>query len=1016
MYKHNRYRHLIFLLPGLLYLLASSALASAKVLDVSQPGNGSVSLTQYLDVLEDASLKLTLTDVQRPEIAANFKTDLPNTGALTFGYIPSAYWVRLALRNDSDYPLERMLEISNTLLSNIQFHQPVSGGKYHSITTGYGMPFSTRPYSNRNYVFPLTLPAHSNQVIYLRFQAVDPLIIPAILWEPQAFHDFERNDYFVQALYFGGVITMILFNLLLFISLRDVIYFWYVSVAVCFALTFATTTGLFHESLWPDAMYGLSILHAKGLSFSSGYFGFSVSFMALLMFMRHMLMTWKLVPKLDQLLKIAVGINLIMAIGLAISAETFILIASHFNNVTALLLIGTAIFCAFKRQRSAYFFLIAYAVMSVGGILYGLRNLGIVSSNFISTNGPQFGSAVEMVMLAFALADRFNTIRKEKEQVQKAAFDAQRIAFETEHRLVETLKLSERMLEARVEERTAKLRIAATAFESHECTVVTDPDSIILQVNPAFYETTGYTAEEAVGQHVSMLNSGKHDAAFYAAMKESIDKTGSWQGEIWNRKKNGEVYPKWLTITAVEGDDGVITHYVATHQDITDRKVAEDRIAELAFFDPLTNLPNRTLLKDRLKQAMTASNRSGKFGAVLFLDLDHFKTLNNSMGHEKGDLLLQQVAQRLASIVREGDTVARLGGDEFVIVLVNLGETAEDAAKQTEITGRKMLAEVNQKYQLGDFDHNCTASIGATLFKGHETTIDDSLKQADMAMYKSKSSGRNAFHFFDYAMEASVIARVALESALRSAIEEKQFLLHYQAQVVGDGRVTGAEVLVRWLHPVRGMVSPAEFIPLAEETKLILPLGQWVLETACKQLVVWATRPEMEHLTLAVNVSAYQFRQTDFVNQVRAVIKNTGVNPHRLKLELTESLLVENVEDIIEKMKALKTEGVSFSLDDFGTGYSSLSYLKLLPLDQLKIDQSFVRDILIDSNDASIAKTIVALAQSLGLSVIAEGVETAAQRDFLISSGCNAHQGYFFSRPLPVAGFEKYANRVGNQS
>jgi diguanylate cyclase (GGDEF)-like protein/PAS domain S-box-containing protein len=558
----------------------------------------------------------------------------------------------------------------------------------------------------------------------------------------------------------------------------------------------------------------------------------------------------------------------------------------------------------------------------------------------------------------------------------------------------------------------AELRIAATAFESQEGMVVTDPDGVILRVNKAFTDISGYTAEEVVGQTPRLLKSGRHDAAFYAAMWASLASTGAWQGEVWDRRKNGEVYPKWLTISAVKGDDGVVSHYVGTHQDITERKNAEERIKELAFFDSLTRLPNRTLLMDRLKQAMTAGNRNGTFGAVLFIDLDHFKTLNDTLGHDKGDLLLQQVAQRLAASVREGDTVARLGGDEFVVVLGSLNKTAEEAANETEAVGEKILAVLNQTYLLGDIDYRSTASIGATLFRGHETSIEDLLKQADLAMYKSKETGRNGLHFFDPAMQTVVVERVALEMGLRTAIEGNQLLLHYQAQVDAAGRVTGAEALVRWRHPERGMVSPAEFIPLAEETGLILPLGQWVLETACAQLALWAIRPEMAHLTVAVNVSAQEFRDPDFVLKVVAILNQTRANPNRLKLELTESLLVDNVKDVIETMVALKARGVGFSLDDFGTGYSSLSYLKRLPLDQLKIDQSFVRDILIDPNDAAIARTIVALAQSLGLGVIAEGVETETQRAFLASAGCQAYQGYFFSRPLPVEGFEEFAQRA----
>jgi diguanylate cyclase (GGDEF)-like protein len=432
----------------------------------------------------------------------------------------------------------------------------------------------------------------------------------------------------------------------------------------------------------------------------------------------------------------------------------------------------------------------------------------------------------------------------------------------------------------------------------------------------------------------------------------------------------------------------------------------------LAFFDQLTGLPNRTLLMDRLRQAMTASSRSNRYGAVLFIDLDKFKTLNDTLGHDMGDLLLQQVAQRLTSCVRVGDTVARMGGDEFVVMLASLSVDERDAAIQAEAIGEKIIKTINQAFQLKDVTYHSTPSIGATLFNGSQTEIEVVLKQADLAMYRSKDAGRNTLRFFDPDMEVDVMKRAALERDLRLAVQEQQFLLHYQAQVDTTGRLTGVEVLVRWQHPRRGMVSPAEFIPFAEETGLILPLGHWVMETACKQLAIWAGQPELSHLKVAVNVSAYQFRRDDFVAQVLAILDSTGANPQRLKLELTESLLVDDVENIIGKMNALKAKGVSFSLDDFGTGFSSLSYLKRLPLDQLKIDQSFVRDILTDPNDAAIARTIVALAESLDLQVIAEGVETEEQRDFLANSGCHAYQGYLFSRPLPLEEFEAFAMRV----
>ena len=556
-----------------------------------------------------------------------------------------------------------------------------------------------------------------------------------------------------------------------------------------------------------------------------------------------------------------------------------------------------------------------------------------------------------------------------------------------------------------------QLRIAATAFESQEGMLITDANSIILQVNQAFTNITGYTAEDVVGKKTSLLKSGHHDSAFYGEMWWRLSQYGVWQGEVWNRRKNGEVFPEWLTITAVKGGDGGVSNYVATLTDITLRKAAEDEIKHLAFYDPLTHLPNRRLLLDRLKQALASSARTKCEGALLFIDLDNFKTLNDTLGHDVGDLLLQQVGHRLSTCVREGDTVARLGGDEFVIMLEDLSPNRQDSASQAQAVGEKILTTLNQPYLLAGQPHHSTPSIGATLFDNHQNSVDELLKRGDLAMYQAKAAGRNTLRFYDPELEAVVKERARLETDLRQGLIEEQFLLYYQPQVDRDGRLAGAEALVRWAHPERGLVYPSEFISLAEETGLILPLGNWVLETACNQMVAWAAHADTAHLTLAVNVSARQLRQPDFAQQVLAVVRRSGADPRKLKLELTESLLLDNVEEVIAKMTVLQEHGIRFSLDDFGTGYSSLSYLKRLPLSQLKIDQSFVRDVLTDPNDAAIAHTIVILAQSLGLTVIAEGVETEEQREFLALHGCHAYQGYLYSQPVTMEKFKEFLNR-----
>ncbi len=551
-----------------------------------------------------------------------------------------------------------------------------------------------------------------------------------------------------------------------------------------------------------------------------------------------------------------------------------------------------------------------------------------------------------------------------------------------------------------------ELKIAATAFESQEGMLVTDADNRILRVNRAFTSITGYEKEEVIGQNPRLLSSGLHDQAFYEGMWAALNGSGTWEGEIWNRKKDGSIYAELLSITAVKDHHNVVTNYVGTFNDITMNKAAEEQIRNLAFYDPLSGLPNRRLLLDRLHQALASSARSGKQGAVLFLDLDHFKTLNDTQGHDMGDLLLQEVAKRLTGSVREDDTVARFGGDEFVVVLEDLSENTLEAAAQTEVIGEKILSTINKPYVLRDREYHSTSSIGATLFNDHQSGVEELLKQADIAMYQAKTSGRNTVRFFDPKMQETINVRATLEAELRTALEQEQFRLYYQVQVDKYGAALGAEALIRWTHPTRGMVSPVHFIPLAEETGLITQIGQWVLETACAQIKAWQLRPETRNLVLSINVSAKQFRENDFVSNVRSAVARFGIDPRRLKLELTESLLHENVDNTVLIMNALRDVGVRFSLDDFGTGYSSLQYLKRLPLDQLKIDQSFVRDLVIDSSDRSIVRTIVAMAQSLNLDVIAEGVETEAQRDILLSNACVQYQGYLFGKPLPIEQFE----------
>ena len=555
------------------------------------------------------------------------------------------------------------------------------------------------------------------------------------------------------------------------------------------------------------------------------------------------------------------------------------------------------------------------------------------------------------------------------------------------------------------------LRIAAAAFECQEGMAITSREGIILRVNSTFFEMTGLKAADVIGKPATSLQISDEDPLIWLKVMRALKADGFWKGEVWNQRTDGKPYVAWMTITAVRGQDGRATHYVAVFADITENKRAEASIHRLAYFDPLTQLPNRRSLQDHLARMIGGGRRDHVIHAVIFIDLDNFKVLNDTRGHDAGDELLREAAVRIRDNLRSRDTVARLGGDEFVVVLEELGEESAEAAVMAGAVSEKLRQALAQPYELGNFRFHCSASLGVTLFRGDEETLDTVLKHADLAMYQAKSAGRNSVRFFDPDMQTALDKRSSLEADLRQAAALDQLRLHYQPQVDRNGRVIGAEALLRWFHPQRGLVSPAEFIPLAEDTGMIIPIGQWVLRAACLQLAAWAEVPELHRLRVAVNVSALQFRLPDFVELVKGTLGRTGANPRRLTIEITESVVLGNVEDTLAKMQSLRATGIGFALDDFGTGHSSLSYLSRLPLNELKIDKSFVANLPGNRNDAVITQTIITMATSLGLDVIAEGVETRAQHEFLQDNGCHLHQGYLFSRPLTPVDFGIFARQ-----
>ena len=463
----------------------------------------------------------------------------------------------------------------------------------------------------------------------------------------------------------------------------------------------------------------------------------------------------------------------------------------------------------------------------------------------------------------------------------------------------------------------AELRISGAAFELHDGIMVTDARGVILRVNQACVKISGYSAAETIGQTPRLLHSDRQDSAFYQDMWSRLRSSGSWQGELWNRRKGGDHYPVRLSITAVRDDHGEVSHYVSSMTDISLRRSQEEEIAKLAFYDPLTGLPNRRLLLDRLQQALLASARTQRESALMFIDLDHFKTLNDTQGHDRGDELLRQVAQRLHGCLRQGDTVARTGGDEFVVMLApELSDRSEEAGAQAQVTAEKILAALGSPYLLADGPYHGSASIGVTLFNGHQHCVDELLKQADLAMYHAKSGGRNTLRFFDTAIQRTLAERTTLEAELRLALQLGQFVVHYQPEVGLLGRLVGVEALVRWQHPHRGLLLPDEFIGLAEQTGVIVPLGLWVFERACEQQREWRREPATAELTVAVNVSARQLRDVDFVPRLLAALDRSGADAGRICLELTESLLLDNVDHAVRMMQALQTRGSRFTLDE----------------------------------------------------------------------------------------------------
>ncbi len=556
----------------------------------------------------------------------------------------------------------------------------------------------------------------------------------------------------------------------------------------------------------------------------------------------------------------------------------------------------------------------------------------------------------------------------------------------------------------------AELKLSAVAFETNEGIIITDPEGTILRVNRAFTQITGYPSEEVAGHDVAMLN-GDRRTEGEASLSEKLDNEGKWSGECWSTRKNGDLYPQWETITAVKDDANNVSHYVICFEDISERKAAEQQIENLAYYDELTGLPNRRLLSESLDVAFETAEQDGCIGALLFIDLDHFKTINDSLGHAAGDWILEQVSHRLKKLTRNGDLLARLGGDEFVLLLPSLSENPPHAEQQAELVGSRLIKEVSAPYLFEGQALHIGASVGISLFPGKGQNPSDLLKQADTAMYQAKSAGRKTLMFFDIGMQKQADKRLKVHNDLRSAVDNNELILYYQPQhMVSSGELVGVEALVRWQPEGRTMVSPAEFIPIAEETDLIIDIGSWVLQEACRQYMEWADMG-LNLPQLSVNVSPKQFHHAMFVEHVEDALTYSGMEPSVLNLEITESVVLGHAEDTIRKMEQLRDMGITFAVDDFGAGYSSLSYLKRLPADELKIDRSFIQDIPRAVSDMAIVEAVLAMARHMGFNVTAEGVETRQQLEFLRKQGCSFYQGFLASKPISADALVRYMKK-----
>ncbi len=1002
-------------------------------------------LKPYIDVLEDKDATLNIAQVADATMQSRFQPAPTTRGDMNFGYSDSAYWLRFTLDTKDARPW--LLEICFPSLDHVEFYSN-DADIWKKLEAGDLQPFAQRPILNRTFVFPLNLQQTGQHTYYLRVTSAGTLTIPLMLWQPEAFDQHNQHSYAGLALYFGMLLALMLYNLMLYFNLRDRSYLAYVGVVIGMALGQISLTGMGNQFLWPESpAWGNAALPV----------GFAVTGLFAALFTRGFLHTARIAPRHDRLLVVFAWYATFIAVSpLFLPYAVSAVMVSLLGILFPIAAVSAGIVCVRQRAAGAPYFLLAWTLLLFGSALLGMRNLGLVPTNFLTLYAMLIGSSLEILLLSFALADRINTLRRDKETAQNTALQGSRNAERDLERKVaertcelleanvglETSKLHE-LNRNRVLEALAKgtpileiLTILAQGVEQKSrgwlCSILlldekgeclaegaapSLPDSYNNAVN-------GIRIGDAVGSCGTAAFRGEriivediHSHPYWAPYRDLAASAGlasCWSEPI--RSSKGKIlgtfaiYQKQIA-KPTEDDIESIQQSCHLASIAIERKQLDELMWAHANNDLLTKLPNRRLFRDRLQQELKKTQREGLALALLFIDLDLFKEVNDTLGHDIGDLLLVDVANRISGCVRASDTVARISGDEFTVILPALHE--KDCVEKI---AQNILHELTQPFLIGKETIYISASIGITLYPDHADDMESLLKNADQAMYAAKAEGRNSYSYFTQELQEEAQHRMHLIKDLREALPQKQLSVYFQPIVeMKGGRVVKAEALLRWSHPERGMVGPAEFIPIAEEVGMIRDLGNWVFQEAAGWMKRWHEEG-LGCLQISVNKSPRQFSNDEISCDWLIYLQEIGLPGSCIVAEITENMLLNEREDVKEKLLQLRDAGIQVAIDDFGTGYSSLSYLKRFDIDYLKIDQSFVRDLAIDSNDLALSEAIIVMAHKLGLKVIAEGVETVEQHEILLKAGCDYAQGYLYAKPMPAKEFDTVLRRQTNLS